>query len=255
MTATTFKPLAAAYPATISTAIPAAIQRSARLLSPVPALDVCLPEAAGRHEVTRYIAGCFHAAHAAHIHDFMPLLLSMRCQGAFSAVAGARPAANNGLFLEQYLQQPVEQILSQVAGATVERRRIIEIGNLVATQKGASQLLFLLLTVLLHRSDYEWVVFTGTPTVVKGLNKLGFKLDHLAAASPDFLTPEQLAEWGSYYDNQPQVVAGHIPAAVKVLASHKLYTGLLAVLEPQIRQLQPLFGQLDLPYGTHAFAA
>ncbi|MDZ4728494.1 MAG: thermostable hemolysin [Xanthomonadales bacterium] len=235
--------------------VPASLFRLGRLLNPCPAFDVFLPETANRHQVTQYIADQFKSIHGANIHDFMPMLLSMQCQGQFSAVSGVRPAARQPLFLEQYLGQAVETVIRDVSGMAVERSKVVEIGNLVSTQKGASQLLFLLLTALLYRCDYQWVVFTGTPAVVKGLQRLGFKLDKLGAADPAMLKNSNLSEWGSYYQNRPRVVAGNVPAGMKVLQSHKLYAGILELLESQIDQLAPQFSKLDLPYGTHALAA
>jgi hypothetical protein len=99
------------------------------------------------------------------------------------------------------------------------------------------------------------VVFTGTPTVIKGLERLGFKLDKLGEANPARLQHADLANWGNYYENRPQVVAGNVPAAIGILANHKLYAGILAMLEQQIDPLVPHFSNTDLPYGTHAFTA
>ena len=233
----------------------ATLHRLQRLLSPVPAFDVFLPESAERHRVTQYIADQFRATHQANIHDFMPLLLSMRCQGQFKAVSGVRPAAGHELFLEQYLDQPVEAVLSQLSNGQVERRKVMEVGNLVATQSGASQLVFLLLTALLHRCDFEWVVFTGTPVVIRGLERLGFRLEKLADADPSKLTSSKLSDWGRYYEQRPQVVAGNVADGIRVLSEHKLYTAALALFEQQIKQLAPIFRTPGLPYGTHAVTA
>jgi hypothetical protein len=233
----------------------ATLGRLQRLLSPLPTFDVFLPESPERHRVTQYIADQFKAAHQANIHDFMPLLLSMRCQGQFKAVSGVRPAAGHELFLEQYLGQPVEAVLSQMSAGPVERRKIMEVGNLVATQNGASQLVFLLLTALLHRCDFEWVVFTGTPVVIRGLERLGFRLEKLGDADPAKLTSSKLSDWGRYYEQRPQVVAGNVPEGIRILSEHKLYTAALALFERQITQLAPIFRTAGLPYGTHAVSA
>lgn len=233
----------------------AALHRLQRLLSPMPAFDVFKPESAGRHRVTQYIADQFKAAHQADIHDFMPLLLSMRCQGRLSAVSGVRPAAGHELFLEQYLGRPVETVLGALTGIGVERRKVMEVGNLVATRSGASQLVFLLMTAVLHRANFDWVVFTGTPVVVRGLERLGFKLDKLADADPARLTSSNLSDWGCYYEQRPQVVAGNVPAGIRVLSEHKLYTAALSLFEPQISQLAEAFRTPGLQYGTHAICA
>lgn len=233
----------------------ASLFRLGRLLSPCPSFDVYLPESTHRHRVTQYIAEQFKTAHGANIHDFMPLLLSMQCQGQFSAVTGVRPAARQPLFLEQYLDEEVQTVLTDLTESKVRRSKIVEVGNLVATQKGASQLLFLLLTALLNRCDYEWAVFTATPAVINGLERLGFSLDHLCVADPARLESAHLAEWGTYYHNCPQVVAGFIPSAIKVLSQHKFFFAVLALLEKQISELAAVFAKTDLPYGTHAVAA
>jgi hypothetical protein len=229
--------------------------RLQRLLSPLPSFEVFLPESDERHRVTQYIADQFTAIHQANIHDFMPLLLSMRCQGQFKAVSGIRPAAGQELFLEQYLDQPVEAVLGERRNAPVARRQVAEVGNLVATQSGASQLLFLLLTALLHRCDFEWVVFTGTPVVIRGLERLGFRLEKLCDADPSKLTGSKPSDWGRYYQQRPQVVAGNVPAGIKVLSEHKLYMTALSLFETQISQLAPAFRTPGLPYGTHTVCA
>jgi len=240
----------------VSPSAPAAtLHRLQRLMSPLPTFDVFLPESPERHRVTQYIADQFKAAHEARIHDFMPLLLSMRCQGQLKAVSGVRPAAGHELFLEQYLGKPVETVLSQLRAVPVERRKIMEVGNLVATQSGASQLVFLLLTALLHRCDFEWVVFTGTPVVIRGLERLGFRLEKLADADPLKLTSSKPADWGHYYEQGPQVVAGNVLEGIRILSEQKLYTAALTLFEPQISQLAPAFRTAGLPYGTHAFSA
>ncbi len=229
--------------------------RLLRLLSPLPSIDIFLPDDPERYRLTDYIAEQFKFAHGASVHDFMPLLLGMSCQGQFSAVSGMRPATRHPLFLEQYLGQPVEAVLSQLSESQVERGKIMEVGNLVATRSGASQLLFLLLAAMLYRVNFEWVVFTGTPVVIKGLERLGFKLEKLADADPAKLTSSRLSDWGRYYEQRPQVVAGNITEGIRVLSEHKLYTAALALFEPTIRQMAKAFRASDLPYGTHAIRA
>ncbi len=238
-----------------STSVAASSARLLRLLSPLPSFEMFLPDDPERYRATQYIAEQFRATHGASVQDFMPLLLGMSCQGHFSAASGIRPATHHPLFSEQYLGQPVETILGGIRGTEVLRSQVTEIGNLVATQVGASHLLFLLLTVLLHRSGFDWVVFTGTPVVIRGLERLGFSLRRLCPADPAKLTSSRPEDWGQYYQQRPEVVAGNVPDGIRTLAEHKLYTAALALFEPQISALAAALRTPGLPYGTHAVAA
>lgn len=231
------KPMSIALSNTGGTLDAKAARRLARLLSPVPAFLAHLPGDAGRGRVERYIAARFHEAHGANIHDFMPVLLTMGCHGQITAATGVRAAANQPLFLEQYLPGRLEHVLGVAAGEAIQRVNIAEIGNLVATQGGASYLLFLVLTALLQQAGFEWVAFTATPQVRKVLAHLGLHVHRLCRADPGRLTGSSAAQWGSYYASEPQVVAGKVADAMAVLNERKLYSGVLSLFRMQIADL------------------
>lgn len=232
-----------------------AARRLARLLNPAPAFSAHTPDTPHRAGIERYIADRFEAAHGAHVHDFMPVLLTMGCAGRTSAAAGIRAAASYGLFLEQYLSGPVETAVASVAGAPVQRTRIAEIGNLVATQGGSSYLLFLVLTAVLGQAGFEWVVFTATPQVRKALDALGLVVEVLCAADPSRLTQGSAAEWGRYYTSGPVVVAGHVASALSVLHRRPLYAGVLSLYRSAITELALVVAGESFRRGTCTFAA
>jgi len=232
-----------------------AARRLARLLNPVPAFRAHLPGDAGRAEVEQYIAARFREAHGAHIHDFMPVLLTMGCHGGTTAATGLRAAEGQPLFLEQYLSGPVEQVLGSVAGDSIHRGDIAEIGNLVATQGGSSYLLFLVLTQMLEHAGFEWVVFTATPQVQKVLAYLGLHVHRLCAADPGCLTTSSASEWGSYYASQPQVVAGKVADAMAVLKARALYASVLSLFRGQIIELADILRRKSRQRGSYIFAA
>ncbi|MDX1379841.1 MAG: thermostable hemolysin [Xanthomonadales bacterium] len=234
---------------------PRAARHLARLLNPAPVFAAHTPEAGDRAVVERYIANRFAAAHGAHVHDFMPVLLTMGCAGRISAAAGIRAAARRTLFLEQYLANPVETAVAEVAGMPVGRSRIVEIGNLVATQGGSSYLLFLLLTAILGQAGFEWVVFTATPQVRKALDTLGLRVDVLCAADPSRLTHGTAAEWGRYYASGPVVVAGKVADAMAVLHRRPLYAGVLSLYRAAIAELALVVVRESFRRGTCTFAA
>jgi hypothetical protein len=210
----------------------------ARLLSPGPRFNVHTPVAADRERVEHYVSDQFRGIHGATIRDFMPTLITMTCEKGFSAAVGIRPAQGHTLFLEQYLAEPVEKTISRLAGHTVKRGNISEIGNLVATRRGSSQLLFLILTAVLHRTRSEWLVFTATPGVQKSIRRLGFTFYTLGDADPSLLRDStRLEDWGRYYENRPQVVAGSLSEAMSSLYDRKIFHHLVTCYQETIDAL------------------
>jgi hypothetical protein len=231
-----------------------AARRLARLLNPAPAFLAHLPGTSKRQQVEAYISEQFRAVHGATIHDFMPVLLTMGCHGKATAATGVR-TATQPLFLEQYLERPIETALQPLAGQAVERRHIAEIGNLVATQGGSSYLLFMVLTAVLEQAGFDWVVFTATPQVRKVLGYLGLPVHVLCDADPARLTQSSLAEWGRYYSSRPQVVAGRVADAMDVLTRRKLYASVLSLFRGPIAELAEIVSRESSHRGTFTLAA
>jgi hypothetical protein len=128
------------------------------------------------------------------------------------ATVGFRPAQFEPLFLEQYLQRPVDLVLSDVAGIRITRDQIVEIGSLASIGKGASIFLFVALAAYLKRRGFSYAVVTATDALRKTFDFLGFEAIELADADPAAVVDG--AAWGSYYAHQPKVLAGTIAAGV-----------------------------------------
>lgn len=216
-----------------------------RLLIPGPTLDLHHPQSAGRKTVEDYIARQFNQIHGASIRHFMPQLLSMNCKDQPITALGMRSAESGDLFLEQYLPRAIESFVSKVAGKFVSRSAIVEIGNLVSTQRGGSQLLFIMLTALLEPSHFDWVVFTATPQVHKTMTRMGMTLHELYEADPALLTKSHISEWGTYYDCRPKVVAVSVAAAMQTLLERKTYANVIALYQSRLQALVPLLSQYD----------
>lgn len=166
------------------------------------------PDAADREELEAFISHVFKRVHAADIKHFMPQLMSLRDQqGQLLAVCGLRHAEDNQLFLETYLDEPVEATLSRNVGEPVARRDIVEIGNLAVAQRSSIRSLLASVSLYLHSTAKQWAVFTGNPTLRNSMSKLNFPLEILAQAKLDALPEHDRADWGRYYDEQPQVMA------------------------------------------------
>lgn len=193
--------------------------------------------------------------HGATINEFMPQLLTLRAGSKLSAVVGMRTALSSSLFLEHYLFKPVEQVVSDISGKQVSRSQLVELGNLVATERGYSQQLFILLTAVLFQAGVDWVVFTATPQVEKSIRRLGFNFVCLGEASADALDPESRKHWGTYYENCPRVIAGQVAPAMKVLIQNPQLQGLFSLYHNRIAALAGVLNHWSMLYETHSFAA
>ncbi|MFT3928965.1 MAG: thermostable hemolysin [Spongiibacteraceae bacterium] len=167
----------------------------------------------GRHAVEAYIADAFREQYDAHIEHFMPVLLTIETDHQIEAALGLRFGDQRPLFLEHYLDQSVE---AELAAHGLPNSAIVEVGNLVSTRAGCSQLLFILLAELLDSLGCDTGVFTATTHVQQLLCKAGCELTTLCDADGNRLGP-QLSQWGSYYETAPRVVAYRVaPAAQSV---------------------------------------
>jgi hypothetical protein len=74
-----------------------------------------------------FIQQRFRKAHGADIRHFMPELFGMSdASGALCAVVGVRLANPEPLFLEGYLDEPIDPFISAAAERTVDRTVIVE---------------------------------------------------------------------------------------------------------------------------------
>lgn len=165
----------------------------------------------GRQELEAFVARAFSATHDAHIESFMPELVSFSdSQGRIKAVAGLREAVRERLFLEQYLELPVESAIASVTGTAPARAEIVEVGSLAAHSRWDAMRAATLLPGLLLARDFRWIVFTATAAVQQILKGLGAPLAELARAESHRLSGGADC-WGRYYATDPRVFAGHLP--------------------------------------------
>jgi len=189
-----------------------------------------------RARLEQFISERFSNCYGAAIVEFFPLLLARSNGDAVSSVVGLRPGTDRPLFLEQYLQTSLEQAITGQVGTAVDRERIMEIGNLASSYKSGNQLMFVLLTAILAKAGYSWVVFTATVQVRSLLKRLDFHPVTLCEADESKLVNKHQA-WGSYYQSQPLVQAGNVADGLKILESNSYTQMLLGKHESEIASL------------------
>ncbi|MDD0995320.1 thermostable hemolysin [Pseudomonas sp. TNT2022 ID1044] len=185
-----------------------------------------LPEDALRCTFETFIQQRFRKAHGADIRHFMPELFGMSdVYVTLSAVVGVRLASSGPLFLEGYLDESIEPLISAAAEQTVARTSVVEVGNLAASDTGSARLSIIVMTYLLAMGGLEWVAFTGSLGLVNSFHRLGLKPVTLCAADPARLGEERHA-WGSYYESKPWVHVGNIRAGFIHLRNIGLFSRL-----------------------------
>ncbi|WP_226642258.1 thermostable hemolysin [Microbulbifer variabilis] len=176
---------------------------------------------AGHSRVQGFIAQKFADTYGARVNQFAPLLLSAWQENAFSSALGLRRADSGPLFLEQYLDQPVEKEIAAFSGRPVERAQIVEIGNLVSTSRGGSQMLFLMLFELFAAAGVHWAIYTATAEVRGLLQKLVGRQTVLCEADGRRLG-SNLGDWGRYYEAAPAVTAIDVSGEHRALLQNPL---------------------------------
>ncbi|GAB3092551.1 hypothetical protein G8770_05455 [Aestuariicella hydrocarbonica] len=214
----------------------------------------------------QYIARQYHRVYEANIQAFLPLLLTMSAPRSEAeaapeasdhqllAAAGLRPASAPRLFLESYLELPVEQAIAQAARIPVSRNSVIEIGNLVSTQRGGSLQLFLVMAAALQQAGFSWLVFTATPQVEKLVKRLH--------AQPMFLAPADACkvagsagEWGRYYQHCPRVMVVDLNHSMTLARQNLMIDKVFSEHQLAIRALGQHIGQFCQQGGQTTGAA
>ena len=172
----------------------------------------------GRDRIQEFIHKRYAAKYGAKLLDFMPRLFSYHSEPLGLIGAFGLRAADQTLFLERYLDAPIESVVASKLGMRVDRRHIVEVGQFAGITAGAVRAMIVGLTAHLHNEGYRWVVFTGTSGLRNAFRRLGLNPLDIARADPARLTSDELRQWGTYYQNNPRVQFGDIAEGYATLS-------------------------------------
>jgi thermostable hemolysin len=171
-----------------------------------------------RRRIEEFVRKEFLTHFNARVTQFMPMLLALRSGGDIRAVVGCRPAAHEPLFLEKYTDEPIECVLARKLAVSMRRDELVEIGGLACRSGRAAIDIVKALAPLLLNAGFSWVVFTGADTVMNVFRYLQLEPHVLCPADPLLLGDER-HDWGTYYDHNPQVMAGRLRDGVAKLGA------------------------------------
>lgn len=204
---------------TASSRLPSATDASPPMrMASTPSL--CRENDPERPEVEGFIREVYARRYGAQVRHFAPVLAYLRDGADIVAAAGYREAHRSPLFLERYLDAPVEILLSGAAGDVPSRTSIVEVGHLAATRAGEGRRLIFMLGTHLAQREFQWVVSTLTHELRLLFLRIGVTPLTLGMANPNALGDEA-AQWGSYYEHSPLVLAGHLPQAMRRLSTRR----------------------------------
>jgi hypothetical protein len=175
-------------------------------------VEVFAPGHSRRAEAEDFIEAAYARTFGSQIRRHYPILIGVSgAGGAIQAAAGLRFADQGPLFLEQYLDEPVEVALARTFGVPTDRAAVAEIGNLAADDHRASAGLFMHLAAYLLRQGRTLAVATATRQLRRRFRRIGLTTEPLAPARPERLGSDA-KEWGRYYGRDPEVLAGVVRA-------------------------------------------
>jgi hypothetical protein len=175
--------------------------------------------ASERFEIESFVRNGFESAYGCRLAQFMPELMVLRHKSKIAAVCGLRPALAGKLFLEIYLDHPVESVLGDAASVSLARSDITEVGNLVIARPGYARRLIVQLTEYLYSRGRGWVVFSAVPALRNNFLRAGIPLVTLAPADARRLSADERASWGNYYDHLPLVTAVSVASAYNAVCT------------------------------------
>ena len=171
------------------------------------------PGAGGRARVEQFIRTVYARQYDARLMEFAPVLVARELGDEIVAAAGYR-RATEALFLEQYLDAPIESYLG--SPGPVDRRCNAEVGHLSASLPGEGRRLMGQIAAHLATLGIDWVASTVTIELRRVMYRLGLGATCLAPARSERLRPAATS-WGRYYEHQPLVMAGHLPSSLRRL--------------------------------------
>ncbi|WP_172597702.1 thermostable hemolysin [Sulfuriflexus mobilis] len=173
-----------------------------------------------RRRVERFLEREFRQTYNARITEHYPTLMSVQDdEGTILGALGFRYANEADLFLEQYLDSPIESVLTEACGGSSARSDVVEVGNLASHGSGASIFLFTALTAYLAQQRKRYITVTATDFLHRYFTRIGVEPLLLGHAEQTRL-PDGGASWGAYYQTRPRILAGEIIPAYEKLQQH-----------------------------------
>lgn len=170
----------------------------------------------GRKKVEEFSKNIYRRFYGADLITFPKEFLAITHPSkGITSCLGINYGKDSTLFLEQYLDAPIEEEVTSMTGREVKREDIVEIGTLAVRSKISCRMIIAALVGHLVKKEKKYLVFTGVKTLRNTLTRLGIPFTTLTTARADRVKDN--SKWGSYYEAAPEVVLIDINAGTNAL--------------------------------------
>ena len=153
----------------------------------------------------------------AQLNSFLPnLVASTTIDDQIWAAFGYADAGQGKLFLENYLDDPIEELVSKKIGENIQRNKIVEVGNLFINHMADPIKTMRDVASYLQSLGYKWIVCTATRYLRLLFLKSGAEPVSIAQA-PRSRVINDGSEWGTYYVTAPEILVGNINQNVTLI--------------------------------------
>ena len=160
-----------------------------------------------RLQVESFIKNKYQQIFNAKLEKFPGILVAIFDKNEVKAACGLRTELD-GFFSQLYLNEDVEEVIHSYF-PEINKPKILEIVNLVSNSPLASLKMTKELNKFCLDKSYQYAFFTATKPLVKFLNLTG--LDLIKIGKADINKVSNSSNWGSYYENDPQVFFARVP--------------------------------------------
>ncbi|MFC8128443.1 thermostable hemolysin [Streptomyces sp. NPDC057302] len=117
---------------------------------------------------------------------------------------------NGPIFLERYLDGTIEDALCEAAEQEVRRHQIVQLGSVASLKNMAGAEIYRALPLIQACLGRSYAVMTMTNRSAALAKRLGLITHRLCDADGTRLGAEELARWGTFYDQRPAVRWGRL---------------------------------------------
>ena len=178
------------------------------------------PDAPGRGEVEAFIRAVYRERYGADVRQFAPVLVSLHDE--HGELRGRRRlprgATSGRCSWSATCRRRWRRCCRRAAGRGRARQRIVEVGHLAAARAGEGRRLILLLGPHLATPGFRVGGQHADAGTAQPVRAHGRRAAGAGRGRPGACWATQAAQWGSYYDHRPLVLAGRLDAALQMLA-------------------------------------